>query len=92
VITAEEKMKFIDLEDEDKEVEVLKEEEQENRDDALNDGYIGSDYMSEDDKERFVTEQKESSAEMNEYNNSQRFSYPEVIKLRFSNFGQPGYH
>jgi hypothetical protein len=36
VITAEEKKKFIDLEDEDKEVEVPKEETQENRDDALN--------------------------------------------------------
>jgi hypothetical protein len=43
IITAEEKKKFIDLEDEEKEVEVLNKEEQENRDDALNEEDSGSD-------------------------------------------------
>jgi hypothetical protein len=46
----------MDLEDEEKEVEVPNEEEQENRDYALNEEDSGSDYVSEDDKERVVAE------------------------------------
>jgi hypothetical protein len=92
VIAAEEKKKFIDLEDEDKAMEVTNEEEQENRDDVLNDGDSGSDYVSEDDKEKFVAEQKISFKEMNEVIKAQKFYYPRVTKLRSSIFRQPGSH
>jgi hypothetical protein len=43
VITTKEKKKFIDFEDKNKEVEVPKEDWQENRDNALNDRDNGSD-------------------------------------------------
>jgi hypothetical protein len=78
------------LEVEGKEMEVSHQEEQENRDDELKDGDSRCDYMSEDDKERFVAEQKESSKEINEFINAQRSGYPEVTKLGSSNFRQPG--
>jgi hypothetical protein len=91
-ITSEEKKKFIDLEDEEKEVEVPNELEQENNDDALNEGDSGSDYVAEDDKERVAAEQINSSKEMNEIINAQRFGTPGVAKLRSSNCGQPGSH
>jgi hypothetical protein len=72
---------------------VPNEEEQENRDDALNGSEdSGSDYMPEDDKDRFVAKQKESSVEMKKFINTQRISYPEVTKLGSSNFRQPRSH
>jgi hypothetical protein len=80
------------LEDEDKELEVPNEEEQENKDDALNEQDSGSDYVSEDDKERVVAEHKNSSKEMNELINAQRFGSPGVANLGSSNSGQPGSH
>jgi hypothetical protein len=92
VITAEEKKKYIDLEDEEKEMEVPNELEQENNDDALNEDDSGSDYVSEDDKERVVAEQIDSSKEMNEIINAQRFGTLGVAKLGSSNSGQPGSH
>jgi hypothetical protein len=72
--------------DEEKEVEVPNKEEQKNRDDS------GSDYVSEDDKERVVAEQKNSSKEMNDLINAQRFGPPGVANLGSSNSGQPGSH
>jgi hypothetical protein len=90
VITAEERVKFNDLVDEEKEVEIPNEKEQENRDDALNEFDSGSDYMSEDDKERVVAEQKDSSKEMNDLINAQRFGPPGVANLGSSNYRQPG--
>jgi hypothetical protein len=87
IITAEEKRKFIDVEDEDKEVEAPNEEEQENRDDALNGSEdSGSDYISEADKERIVAEQTDSSEELNITIIAQRTGYPGVTKLGSSNF------
>jgi hypothetical protein len=68
-------------------VEVSNEEEQENRDDALNDDDIGSDYVSENDKERIVAEQINSSKEMNELINAQRFGSRGVANLGSSNSG-----
>jgi hypothetical protein len=73
-------------------MEVSKEEEQENRDDALNSGDMGSDYVSEDDLEREVAEQVLSSEEVNDYINAIRTGYSEVTKLEYSNFRQPGSH
>jgi hypothetical protein len=90
--TAEEKKKLIDLEDEDIEMEASNEEEQENRDDPLNSGDSGSDYVSEYDLEREIAELALFSEEVNDYINAQRTGYPEVTKLRSSNFGQPGSH
>jgi hypothetical protein len=80
VITSEEKKKFIDLEDEEKEVEVPNEVERENNDDALNEGDSGSDYMAEDDKERAVAEQINFSKQMNEIINAQRWILP-VLRI-----------
>jgi hypothetical protein len=80
------------LEDEDKEVEVHNEEVQEKNDDALNGGDSGSDYAEGDDKEVVVAEQKDSSRELNDEINAQRFSIPGVAKLGSSNFRQHGSH
>jgi hypothetical protein len=92
VITSEEKIKFIDLVDEEKEVEVPNEEEQENRDDALNEDDSGSDYLCEDNKEEVAAGQKNSSKEMNDLINAQRFGPPGVANLGSSNSRQPGSH
>jgi hypothetical protein len=92
VITSEERTKFIDLIEEEKEVEVPNEEEQENKDDTLNEQDSESDYVSEDDKERVVAEQTNSSKEMNDLINAQRFGPPGVAKLGSSNSRQPGSH
>jgi hypothetical protein len=92
VITSEEKVKFIDLVDEEKEVEVPNQEEQENIDAALNEDDSGSDYVSEDDKERVVAEQGNSPEEMNDLINAQRFGPPRVANLGSSNSRQPSSH
>jgi hypothetical protein len=92
VITSEEKKKFIDFVDEEKEVEVPNDEEQEKNDDALNGEDSGSDYVSEDELEGVVAEQKSSSKEMNELINAQRFGTPGAANLGSSNSGQPGSH
>jgi hypothetical protein len=60
-ITTEEKKLFIDLEIKEKEVEISNDDEQENRDDSLNKEDPGSDYISEDDMESVVSEQRDSS-------------------------------
>jgi hypothetical protein len=59
---------------------------------ALNEEDCGSDYVSEDDKERVVAEQKNSFKEMNELINAQRFGSPGVGNLRSNNSGQPSSH
>jgi hypothetical protein len=71
IITSKEVNKFIDLVDEDIEWEVPNEEKQENKDDVLNEENSGSDYMSEDDKERAVAEQINFPREMNDLINAQ---------------------
>jgi hypothetical protein len=92
VIASKEKVKFIDLIDEEKEVEDPNEEEQENKDDALNEEDRRSDYVTEDDKERVVAEQINSSKEMNDLINAQRFGPPGVANLGSSNSRQPDSH
>jgi hypothetical protein len=74
-------------------VDVPNKEEQENSDDALNGSEdSGSDYMSEEDKERFVAEQKEYSEEINDFINVQRTGYHIVNKLGSIIFRKPGSH
>jgi hypothetical protein len=93
IITSEEKKKYIDLVDEEKWVEIPNNDEQEKNDDALNEEDSGSDYVSEDELERVVAEQRSSSKKMNELINAQRFGTPPgVANLGSSNSGQPGSH
>jgi hypothetical protein len=73
-------------------VEVPNEEEQENRDDALNAEDSENEYMAEDDKERVISEQINSFREMNELINAQRFGTPGVANLESNNSSQPGSH
>jgi hypothetical protein len=48
--------------------------------------------MSEDDKERFITEQEESTDEMNDFINARRTGYLVVNKLGSSIFRESESH